>query len=176
MCKQLVSPLEQLPKQVLRLNIVYFGLQLHSVRDLAAVLDQRVPAPGTAHSCRTRAFRGVQTGVGVGFTFSILCIKKTLTLVMSLAPSLTNHQRHCKMSSIKGHKKEYSRIIPKLPNADLRRAFHLVKKPPPIIQSVRNSLWGWCGCPHCHGSRLGLGGSSAGVKEHPAATIPCSQL
>ena len=41
MCKQLVSPLEQLPKQVLQLNIVYFGLQLHSVRDLAAVLDQR---------------------------------------------------------------------------------------------------------------------------------------
>lgn len=63
MCKQLVSPLEQLPKQVLQLNIVCFGLQLHSVRGLAAVLDQRVPAPGTAHGCRMRAFRGVQTVV-----------------------------------------------------------------------------------------------------------------
>jgi len=47
-CKQLVSPFQQLPKQVLQLNVVCFGLWFHSASGLAAVLDEPVPAPGTA--------------------------------------------------------------------------------------------------------------------------------
>lgn len=40
MCKQLVSPFQQLPKQVLRLNVVCFGLWFHSASGLAAALDE----------------------------------------------------------------------------------------------------------------------------------------
>lgn len=47
MCKQLVSPFQQLPKQVLPLNVVCFGLWFHSASGLAAALDEQVPAPGT---------------------------------------------------------------------------------------------------------------------------------